>query len=138
MIERVRIDPPLYRVGPLLVRDCHVSNRPSGCSCESFRHLSHRRSLADQGVHTLRRSTRILQQSGGNVGYIFGTYEWDDGRILAPRQEDSALLGDAPADKSAHIFVVGRCLEMNSAYLRPVEDAIGQPMLQIAEAGGVL
>ena len=27
---------------------------------------------------------------------------------------------------------------MNSAYLRPVEDAIGQPMLQIAEAGSVL
>ena len=25
---------------------------------------------------------------------------------------------------------------MNSAHLRPVEDAIGQPMLQIAEAGG--
>jgi hypothetical protein len=72
------------------------------------------------------------------VGYIFGADEWNDGRILAPGQEDSALLSDAPADKSAHVFVVGRRLEMNSAYLRPVEDAIGQPMLQIAEAGSVL
>jgi hypothetical protein len=26
---------------------------------------------------------------------------------------------------------------MNSAHLRPIEDAIGQPMLQIAKAGGV-
>ena len=61
----------------------------------------------------------------------------NDGRILSPRQKDGALLGDAP-DKSAYVLIVGWRLEMNSTHVCPVENAIGQPVLQIAEAGSVL
>ena len=48
------------------------------------------------------------------------------------------MLSDASTDERAHVFVVGWGLEMNGAHLRPIEDAIGQPMLQIAEAGGTI
>ena len=71
-------------------------------------------------------------------GYVFGTHEWNDRLILAPRQEGGALLGDVSADKSPHVFVVRWRLKMNSSDLRPVEDAIGKPMLQVAQAGSVL
>ena len=66
------------------------------------------------------------------TGYVFRTHKWNDRFILAPRQEGGALLGDAAADKSPHVFVIRWRLEMNSAHLRPIEDAIGQPMLQVA------
>lgn len=138
MIERVRIDPLLHCIGPLLVRDCHVSNWPSDYSRKSLDHLSHCWSCADQGVHALRRRTGISQQGYGYTGYVFRADEWNDGSILTPGEEGGALLGDAPDDKSAHVFVVGRRLEMNSSNLRPIEDAIRQPMLQIAEAGCML
>src|SRR5579862_5274609 len=135
MIERMRTEPLLHRIGPLLVRDSHIPNWPSDRSPQSFDHLSYRGSFADQSVRALKRRARIGQQSSGYTGYIFRADQWNHGRILAPRQEDSTLLGDALANKSAHVFVVGWRLDMNSAHLRPVEDAIGQPMLQIAEAG---
>jgi hypothetical protein len=137
MIERVKIDPLLHRIGPLLVRDCHVSSRPSDGSLESFGHLSHCWSFADQSVRALKRRTRIGKQGCGYTGYVLRADEWNDGRILAPRQEDGAFFGDAPTDKSAHVFVIGWRLEMNDAHLRPVEDAISQPMLQIPEAGSM-
>jgi hypothetical protein len=86
----------------------------------------------------LRRGARIRQQGCGHTGYVFRAHEWNDRFILAPWQEDGALLGDAAADKGPHVFVVGRRLEMNSVHLSPVEDAVGQSMLQIAEAGSVL
>ena len=48
------------------------------------------------------------------------------------------MLGDTPADKSSHVFVIRRRLDMNGAHLRPVEDVVGQPMLQIPEGGSIL
>jgi hypothetical protein len=101
----------------------------------SFDHLFNRRRFADQRVHALRRRTGIRQQGCGYAGYVFRAHEWNDGLILAPRQEGGALLGNASTYKSAHVFKVGRRLEMNSVHVRPVENAIGQPMLQIAKAG---
>jgi len=47
--------------------------------------------------------------------------------------EGGMQLEYAPADKSAYVFVVGRRLKMNGTDLRPLEDTIGQPMLQIPE-----
>ena len=116
MIERMRIEPLPYRIGPLLVRDGYVSNWPSDSSGQNFRHLFHGWSFADQGVPALRRQTRRSQQGSGDPGYVFGADQWNDGRILAPGQEESALLSDAPADKSADVFVIRRRLEMNSAH----------------------
>src|SRR5215469_2790911 len=135
MIERVRVDPLLHCICPLIVGDCHVSNRPSDRSPKSFGHLSHRRRFAHQSVRTLKRRTRIGQDGCGYMGYVFRADEWNDRRILAPWQEHSAFFSDASANKSTHVFVIGWCLEMNGAHLRPVEDAIRQPMLQIAGAG---
>ena len=53
-------------------------------------------------------------------------------------EHPGVAVGDIAADQSTHVFIVRRRLNMNSPDLRPVEDAIGQPMLQIAEAGSVL
>jgi hypothetical protein len=86
----------------------------------------------------LRRDASSRQQSCCDAGYVFRTHEWNDRFILAPRQEGGALLGDAAAHKSPHVFVIRWRLEMDSVHLRPVEDAIGQSMLQISEAGSVL
>ena len=138
MIERVRVDPLLHRIGPLLIRDGHVSDLPSDGCAESFDHLSHRRRLADQRIHTLLRRTRTSKQGCGYTGYVCRADEGNDGRIRTPRQEDGALFSNAPTDKRAHVFVIGRGLDMNGAHLRPVEDAVSQPMLQIPEAGSML
>src|SRR5215472_16588703 len=138
MIERVRIEPLLYRIRPLFVGNWNVSNRASDGSPEGVDHVFYCWGLANQGIHALRRHASIRQQSCCDPGYVFRTHEWNDRFILAPRQEGGALLGDAVADKSPHIFVIGWRLEVNSVHLRPFEDAIGQSMLQIAEAGSML
>src|SRR5580693_3861285 len=62
MIERVRMEAPLHRIGPLLVRGSHISNGPSDRSPQSFGHLSHGGSFTDQSVGALRRHARIGQQ----------------------------------------------------------------------------
>src|SRR5262249_22127810 len=135
---RVRIEALLYRNRPLLVGDWDVSNRASDGSPESVDHVSYCWGLANQRIHGLRGDAIIRQQCCCYTGYVFCAHKWNDRFILAPRQEGGALLGDAAADKSPNVFVVGRRLEMNSSHLRPVEDAIGQSMLQIAKAGSVL
>lgn len=48
MIERVRVDPLLHCVCPLLVRDGDISNRPPNSPRQTFDHLSHCWSFADQ------------------------------------------------------------------------------------------
>src|SRR5215469_15197872 len=138
MIERVRIDPLLHRIRPLLVGDGDVSNWPSDSSPESIDHLSYSQGFSKQSVCALRGGARICQQCCGHTGYVFGADKRNDSLILAPWQEGCALLGNAAADKGPHVFVVGRRLEMNSSHLRPVENAIGQSMLQIAETGSML
>src|SRR5215467_10756636 len=137
MIKRVRAEPLFHRTGPLLVRDGDVLNGPSDRSPQNLSDLPHRWSFADQSVSALSWHARIGQQGCGDAGYVFRADQRNDSRILTPRQVDSTLLSNAPADESAHVFVIRRRLEMNSAYLRPVEDAIGQSMLQIAEAGNM-
>src|SRR5262245_5164552 len=97
MIESVRVDTLLHRIGPLLVRDCHISNRPSDGSRESLGHLSHCGRFANKRVRTLKRRTRISKQGCGYTGYVFCADEGNDSFILAPRQEGGALLGDAAA-----------------------------------------
>src|SRR5258708_38911851 len=57
---------------------------------------------------------------------------------MTPRQENGILLGHASADQSAYVFVIRRCLKMNGPNLRPVEDTIGQPMLQISKGWSAL
>src|SRR5215472_11433918 len=135
MIKRVRAEPLFHRTGPLLVRGGHISNRPSDRSRQSFSDLPYGWSFADQSVSALSWHARIGQQGCGDAGYVFRADQRNDSRILTPRQVDSTLLSNAPADESAHVFVIRRRLEMNGADLRPVEDAIGQAILQIAEAG---
>src|SRR5438132_6686964 len=94
MVESVRIKPLFHCIGPLLVRDGHVSNRPSDGSPESFGHLFYCWSLADESVRVLRRQPGISQQGCGYARYVFRADEWNDGSLLAPRQEGGALLGD--------------------------------------------
>ena len=138
MIERMGIDPLLHCIAPLLVRDRDVSNWPPDRAPEGFNHPSYCWGFADERVNALGRGTKISQQSCTYTGNIFRADEGDNGRILSPRHEDGALLGDAPADKSAYVLIVGRRLEVNSSHLRPIKYAIGQPVLQVAEAGSVL
>ena len=138
MVERVRIEALLYRIRPLLVGNWDVANRASDRSPESVDHVSYCWGLTNQGIHALRGDASIRQQCCCNTGYVFCAHKWNDRFIFAPRQEGGALLGDAATDKSPHVFVIRWRLEMNSSHLRPVEDAIGQSMLQIAEAGSVL
>src|SRR6516162_4092050 len=135
MIKRVRAEPLFHRTGPLLVRGSHISNWPSDRSRQGFSDRSDCWNFGDQRVNVLGWHARIGQQGCGDTRHVFRADERNHGRILAPRQVDSALLGNAPADKSAYVFVIRWRLEMNSAHLRPIEDAIGQAMLQIAEAG---
>src|SRR5262249_35269521 len=101
-----------------------------------FQHLSYCWSFADQRVRVLKRYARIGQQACGHAGYVFRTNERNDG--FFPAKENGVLLGNASANESAHVFIVGWCLEMNCSDPRPIEDAIGQSMLQIAETGSVL
>src|SRR5580692_6195304 len=138
MIKRVRTEPLFHRIGPLLVRDSNVSNWPPDRSPQSFGHFFDRGSFADQSVRVLRWRARMSQQSCSDPRYIFCPDERNHRGIRSPRQEDGTLLSDASTDERAHVFVVGRGLEMNGAHLRPIEDAIGQPMLQIAEAGSTI
>jgi hypothetical protein len=48
--------------------------------------------------------------------------------------EDRVLLRDTRRYQCANVFIVRPCLKMNCPDLCPVEDAIGQPVLQIAKA----
>lgn len=84
MIERVRVDPLLDRIGPLLVRDGHVANWPSDGSSKGFDHVFHCWSFADQWVYILRRHTRVSQQSRRYTGYVLRADERNNRRSLAP------------------------------------------------------
>src|SRR6266705_2251384 len=133
MIDRVRIDSLLHCLSPLLVGDRNISNWPPDCPSESFDNFPHCWSFAHHRVSILRRHSGVSQKGGGYAGYIFRTGERNDVLVIAPRQECGILLGYAPADQSAYVFVIGRRLKMNGPNLCPIEDAIGQPMLQIPE-----
>src|SRR5882762_1051622 len=50
MIERMRIDPLLHCLSPLLVRDGHIANRPPYRAAESFDNFPHCWSFAHQRV----------------------------------------------------------------------------------------
>src|SRR5262249_37322470 len=97
MIDRVRVDPLLHRIGPLLIRDCHVLNLPTDGSSESFGHLSYRRRFAHQWVGALKWRTRISKQGCSYTVYILRPDEWNNGSALAPWQENGAFFGDALA-----------------------------------------
>ena len=47
MIDRVRVDPLLHCIGPLLVRDCDISKRPTNCPGQTLDHLPYCRSFTD-------------------------------------------------------------------------------------------
>src|SRR5229473_4595787 len=138
MIERVRIDSRPHCLSPLLVCDGYIANGPAHHPTESFDNIPHRWRLVHHWVNILGRQAGACQESCGHAGYVFRTGERDDGLFIAPRQKSSILFGDSTADQSAHVFIIGRRLDMNGPNLRPVEDTIGQPMLQIAERGGVM
>lgn len=137
MMERVRVDALLHGFSPLLVGNRHIANRPPDRPAQSFNDLPHGWSFVHERVYGLGGQARAGQKSGGYAGHVFGTGERDNGIAIAPRQERGVLLGHAPADKSAYVFVIGRRLKMNGPHLRPVEDTIRQAMLQIAKRGSV-
>lgn len=133
VIEGVRIEMLLHGVGPLLVRDGHISDRPPERLGESFDNLAHGWSFAHEQVYVSGRQAGTGQKSCGHAGYIFGAGQGSDGVTRAPRQECGILRGHAAANQRADVLVIERRLNMNGPDLRPVEDAIGQPMLQISE-----
>ncbi len=137
MIERVRIDSLLHGVGPLFICDGHIADRPSQRSPQSLNNFPHRWSFAHQRVDILSGRLGARQESCGHASYVFGAGERNDGVAIAPRQERAILLGHTAAHKRAYVFVIGRRLNMNGPNLRPIEDTIHQPMLQIAERGSV-
>jgi hypothetical protein len=138
VIEGVRIETLLYCPSPLLIRDLDIPNLPPDRFAQSRDNFPHGWSCAYQRINVLRGKAGVCQESCSHAGYVFRAGEWNDGLAIAPGQERGILLGHAPAHKRAHVFVVGWRLQMNRADPCPVEDAIGQPMLQIAERGGAL
>src|SRR6185312_10666411 len=138
MIERVRIEPLLHSLSPLLVRDRYIADRPPYGVTKGFDNFPHRRRFTHDGVYILGRQTGIGQKGCRYPRNIFRTGEWNNRRLIAPRQEGRILLGHGPADESAYIFVIRRRLKMNSPDLRPIENTIGQPVLQVSEGGSGL
>jgi len=133
MIYCVRIDSLLHCLLPLLVCDWHVTDWPAERLAESLDNLPYRLSLGHQREHRFGRYIRLREKSCGYEGYVFGAGERNDCVTIAPRQEYSILRCHALADKSSHVFVIGWRLKMNGTDFRPVEYAIGKPMLQVSE-----
>src|SRR6185437_3745445 len=138
MIERVRIDSLLHCLSPLLVRNRYIADRPPYSFAKGFDNFPDRRSFTHDGVYILGRHAGISQEGCRYARNIFRAGEWNDRRFVAPRQEGGILLGHAPADERAYIFVIRGRLKMNSPNLGPIENTIGQPMLQVSEGGSVL
>src|SRR5260370_41487284 len=137
MIERVRVDWVFYSLGPLLVCDCRIANRPTHNFTKSFDNLLYSWSFAHQLVYLFGRKLGAGQKSCGASGYVFGDGQRNDSVSITPREKHGILCGHASADKRAYILVVGWCLNMNGPNLRPIKNSIGQPMLQIPKRRSV-
>src|SRR6185437_6430935 len=73
----------------------------------------------------------MCQKSCGNSGDVLCADERNDRIAISPGKERGILLGHAAAHQSAHVLVVGWRLNMHSVNLRPIEDTISQPVLQV-------
>src|SRR6476646_6814292 len=99
---------------------------------ESIEDLLHRWSFAHDRVNRFGRNGSH-QKGCGDPCYIFRAGEGNDCAAVAPGQKRSILLGHAPAYQGAQVFVIRGSLNMYGSDLRPVENVVHEPMLQIAE-----
>ena len=129
MIDSVGIDSFPRGFGPLLIGDRHILKGPSKHLAEGFDDLVHSKSLGHQRIHVLLRQADAGQEGCGNKGDVFAAGKRKGGLSITPRQQYRVFLRDGAADQRAHVLVVRRSLNMDSANLCPIENPIGETVL---------
>ncbi len=133
MIECMRIHSLLHCFRPLLVRDRHIANRPPDSLAKRLDDLAHCWSFAYQWVYRFGGQVGACQKSCCDSGYVFGAGERNNSISIAQGQERCTLFGHTSADERTHIFVIGRRLYVNCSNLSPIQNSIGETMLEISE-----
>src|SRR5262249_50110812 len=134
VIEGVWIEPILHGFGPLLICDLDISDWSLKHSAQSLDDLVHCGNFTDQFIHLSKRHAGIGKKSGGHARYILSPYQRKHPPPTAQPKEDGIFYRDALQYQSPDLLVIWWRLKMNRPDLRPIEDAISQPVLQITKA----
>lgn len=136
MVGRMWVGSLLHYVGPLVIGNWHICEGTPKHFAEGLDYLLHRESLAHHWICPLRRLTIAAQEGRGDPGNIFATGKRKSCVAIAPGQEDCVLFSDGAADQCAYVLVIRWSLNMNCSDLCPIENSIGQTVLQVSTGRG--